>query len=301
MTAVHSILTLIAAPRSGALQSDIVSAVLQDLAEEKVALRGPEWLAPEEACDIAFMAAPPPAIRQRLSVILAGLPIDFHIQPATNRRKRLIVCDMDATILEGETLDDLSQESPNKAEIDELTRKAVAGEVDFAQSLRLRASLLAGTPESAFDAAYRKSRISAGAKTLIRTMRAHGAKAALVSGGFRYFTSRVAATIGFDIDRSNDVGFTGGRLNGELLPPILDPVGKRMILQELAAANGGIAASMAVGDGTNDIPMLAHAGLGVAYRAKPRVRAAIDCRIDHGDLTALLYLQGYHKSAFVED
>jgi phosphoserine phosphatase len=298
------VLTLVSAPGGSALDSGIIRAIRAALAGAGGSPREPDWLAPGLACDIGFSQLDPEAAQDVVRSLLQTRPIDCYAQPVMGRKKRLLICDMDATIVTGETLDDLSVFVKDKAAIDALTQKSVNGEISFSESLIARTALLAGLTETEFAAAYAKVELSPGATTLIRTLRADGAYTALVSGGFRYFTSRVRDRVGFFADIANDFEMKDGKTTGKLIPPIVDPdgeFGKLGRLKHLTRKLGlDIAATAAIGDGANDIPMLAAAGLGCAYRGKPKVREAIRCQLNHADLTGLLYFMGYRQSAFVD-
>ena len=298
------VLTLVSAPDRSDLDTGIIRAIRAALAGAGGAPSEPDWLAPGLACDIAFQQVDTVAAQDITRSLLQNRRIDCYAQPALGRKKRLLVCDMDATIVTGETLDDLSVFAKDKQAIDTLTQKSVNGEIGFTESLIARADLLQGLTEKEFAAAYAKVQLSPGATTLIRTLRADGAYTALISGGFRYFTSRVRDRVGFFADIANDFEMKDGKTTGKLVPPIVDPAGeqgKLGRLKHLAKKLGlDMAATAAIGDGANDIPMLAEAGMGCAYRGKDKVRAAIRCQLNHADLTGLLYFMGYRRSAFTE-
>ncbi len=261
-----------------------------------------DWLAPGVACDIAFAAdAASSTIMAAVRAALGAAPIDAAVLPADGRRKRLLVADMDSTIVVGETLDELAAEAGIKDRVAAITARAMNGEIDFKAALRERVALLAGLPVDALQRTYERIRLMPGARPLVRTMRAHGAHTLLVSGGFRFFTGRIREAAGFDEDRANDLLVEGSVLTGRVAEPILDRDAKLSALRDAAVALGvPLAAALAVGDGANDLAMIKAAGLGVAFRAKPVVAAEAQVRIDHADLTALLYLQGYRRSDFVE-
>ncbi len=228
---------------------------------------------------------------------------DVIVQPAANRRKKLLVADMDSTMITVECIDELADYAGIKAEIAAVTEAAMRGELDFAEALDARVALLRDLDASAIDRC-RAERVTLmpGAKALIRTMKAHGARTVLVSGGFTVFAEPVAAEIGFDVAIANRLGIAGDRLDGLVTKPIVDAATKLATIEAERMALGlGTAETMAVGDGANDIPMIQAAGLGVAYHAKPRTAAAAGARIDHGDLTALLWAQGYARREWVKD
>jgi phosphoserine phosphatase len=294
------VLTLVTNPDKDRLNKTDVAAARASLEAIGAASTAADWLAPDIACDIAFAGVPPALARTAAAAALAHRPIDLHAQPAIGRRKRLLVADMDSTIVTSETLDELADFAGIKERIAAITRQSMNGEIDFAVALRRRVAMIAGLPVAALEATLARTELTAGAGVLVRTMRAGGAYAALVSGGFRYFTRRIAARCGFDEDAANDLVVADGRLTGTVVEPILTRDTKLATLRRLAAARGlGLDATLAVGDGANDLPMLVAAGLGVAFRAKPIVSAAAGCRVDHGDLTALLYIQGYRQSELV--
>jgi phosphoserine phosphatase len=232
---------------------------------------------------------------------VADAPADFCVQPANGRRKRLLIADMDSTIIGCECLDELADFAGVKAEVSAITERAMRGEIGFEGALRERVGMLKGLPIGALEQCYaERVRLNPGARTLVATMAAHGARCALVSGGFGFFTSRVAAAAGFHTDRANSLIEANGALTGEVGEPILGRDAKLAALQEDATALGlDLSQTLAIGDGANDLAMINAAGLGVAYRAKPLVAAEADAKIDHGDLTALLYFQGYRAQDFV--
>jgi phosphoserine phosphatase len=238
-----------------------------------------------------------------VATALDGHAVDFCIQPAAGRKKRLLIADMDSTIINVECIDELADFAGVKDRVSEITERAMRGELDFEAALRERVSMLKGLPLADLQRAYdERVRLNPGARTLVRTMTANGAKAFLVSGGFSFFTSRVAAAAGFDANRANTLVEAGDVLAGTVGEPILGKAAKLLALNE-EAANLGIplSATLAVGDGANDLAMIEASGLGVAYRAKPIVAAQAQAKVDHADLTALLYFQGYTQAEFVID
>lgn len=240
-------------------------------------------------------------IRARVAAAVADRPVDFAVQPVDNRRKRLLIADMDSTIIGCECLDELADFAGVKDKVSEITERAMRGELPFEGALRERVGMLEGLPVEALQACYDdRVKLNPGARTLVRTMAAHGARCALVSGGFTFFTSRVAEAAGFHVNRANTLIEEGGRLTGQVGDPILGKEAKLAALREETAALGLTPAdALAVGDGANDLAMIEAAGLGVAYRAKPIVAAQAHAKVDHADLTALLYFQGYKASEFV--
>jgi phosphoserine phosphatase len=220
--------------------------------------------------------------------------VDANVVPAEGRRKRLLIADMDSTIIGVECIDELADFAGVKAEVAAITERAMRGELDFEAALDARVALLRGLPESVLAECYaERVRLNPGARTLVRTMAAGGAETALVSGGFGFFTERVAAEAGFARNQANTLSVADGRLTGKVARPILGRAAKLAALRAIAAEIGvGPEAAIAVGDGANDLDMVAAAGLGVAYRAKPALAAGADARLEHSDLTALLALQG---------
>ncbi|MBX3483811.1 phosphoserine phosphatase SerB [Phenylobacterium sp.] len=233
---------------------------------------------------------------------LDGLPVDACVQAAADRKKRLLIADMDSTIINVECIDELADFAGVKDRVSEITERAMRGELDFEAALRERVAMLKGLPVADLQRAYdERVRLNPGARTLVQTMRSH-ARCLLVSGGFTFFTQRAAAAAGFHENRGNTLGIVGDRLDGTVWDTI---IGREAKLASLNAAMrvGGLLPqdTMAVGDGANDLAMIQAAGLGVAYRAKPIVAAQAHAKVDHADLTALLYFQGYTAEEFVRD
>ena len=243
-----------------------------------------------------------PAARAALEDEFEGEPVDVIVQPAEGREKRLLVADMDSTLIGQECVDELAAYAGVGAHVAAITERAMLGEIAFAPALRERVALLGGLPESLIaDVLRERITLNPGARTLAQTMRARGARVAIVSGGFHQFTRAIAERIGADEERANQLATEDGKLTGKVVEPVLGQDAKLSALKEMAAAMSlPLAATLAVGDGANDLAMLEAAGLGVAYRANPKVAAAAHARIDHGDLTALLYAQGIERKDFVE-
>jgi phosphoserine phosphatase len=256
------------------------------------------WLDPGVAAEFELEAVP--ENRWEVWEGLQSLRIDMVVQKATGRKKRLLIADMDSTMIRQECIDELADEAGVGAQVAAITARAMNGELDFEGALRERVGLLKGLPEGVIAQVLRERiTLVPGGKTLLATMKAHGAYAALVSGGFTAFTQAVAAWLGFDENRANVLQIAGGVLAGTVAEPILGKEAKLQALNEIAARlRITPAQAIAVGDGANDLPMLKAAGTGVALHAKPRVQAECDIRVNHGDLTALLYLQGYAREEF---
>ena len=277
---------------------DAISLSPANINQIRNAIRGgtPIVLSPAEAVDIPVSTPPDRAV---LEEAIEGRPIDAVTVKTRGRRKALLIADMDSTMIEGETLDELAAFAGIGEKIAAITKRAMNGELDFKAALRERVGMLKGLKLDALDKTWKQVRFTPGGKELVMTMRARGATTALVSGGFMFFTSRVAAALGFETHRSNVLLDDGAALTGLVREPILDRDSKLSALQELASARGlKPQATLAVGDGANDLDMLRAAGLGVAFRAKPIVAAEAQARVDHADLRALLFAQGYKASEF---
>ena len=291
------ILTLVAP--AGALDVALVARVRAALDALGAAPGTPDWLAEREAADIPFTGAAEQAVAAARAA-LADAPVDAIATAAEGRRKTLLIADMDSTIVTTETLDEIAAFAGLKEQIAEITRRSMNGELDFGQALIARVGMLAGLSVGALEATWAETRMMPGAAELVGTMRAHGAVCCLASGGFTFFTGRVAEKLGFHHHVSNTLLIEDGKLTGGVTEPIFDRHAKLTTLTRLATENAlPLEAVVAVGDGANDLDMIKAAGLGVAFRAKPVVAAAARAKVDHGDLTALLFAQGYRRSAFV--
>ncbi len=257
------------------------------------------WLSPDEAVEFSLDVIPDNHwdVWQDLQI----LRVDLIIQTATKRRKKMLLADMDCTMTQQECIDELADVAGVGDAVRAITKRAMNGELDFTEALKERVALMRGLPEDALAEVW-NNRITymPGGATLLSTMKAGGGYAALVSGGFGYFTERVAAQLGFDEQRANDLILEHGKVTGEVGHPILGRQAKVEALEEITVRLGLTKSDViAVGDGANDLGMLGRAGTGVALHAKPSVAAECDVRINHGDLTALLFLQGYGRDEFV--
>jgi phosphoserine phosphatase len=289
------VMTLIAAPGAGRDLPEVVAALTGTLS-----VGAPDWLAPGAACDLALRDPDTQAAEAAARQMIGDAPIDVLVQPSNGRRKRILVADLESTIIENEMLDELADFVGLRTHVAAITRRAMNGELDFAAALAERVALLTGLPAAVLDEAARRIRLMPGAQALLATSRAAGVRTALVSGGFTIFADRVADALGFDRVVANRLDIREGRIAGTVAAPIVDRDTKRDALVALAAECGvPIAATLAVGDGANDLPMLDAAGLGIAFHAKPAVAAASCWRLDHADLTGLLYAQGYRAGDIV--
>jgi phosphoserine phosphatase len=293
--------TLISDPARPALDARLIESMAQILPGAQT----PLWLAERLAADIPFAAESEAEARRLVAVLrerCAGLPVDIIIQPAAGRRKKLLVADMDSTIIGQECVDELADFLGIKDHVAKITARAMRGEIEFVPALRERVALLAGLGVDVIEKILaERITFTPGAEALVKTMRAHGAFAALVSGGFTLFTLPLAERLGFDTSVANTLIVKDGRLTGGIEEPVHGEAAKRDALVRLRTELGLTASeTLAVGDGANDRAMLAEAGLGVAFHAKSAVAAAALARIDHADLTALLYAQGYGREEFCE-
>jgi phosphoserine phosphatase len=288
--------TLIARPENATELAQAAEACAAAIPAQK------DELAPGEALDLFFASSEfIEMVRARLELAAAGLPVDLIVQPVAIRRKRLLVTDMDSTVIGQECIDELAYFAGLKAAVAGITARAMRGEIEFEPALRERVTLLTGLPASTIDRVLaERITLNPGAKALVWTMRANGAHTILVSGGFTAFTEPVSKMVGFNETRANELIVEHGKLAGRVKEPILGRSAKLATLED-AIIRLGISAedALAVGDGANDLAMIRRAGLGVAYHAKKAVAEAAAARIDHGDLTALLYAQGYKRHQFV--
>jgi phosphoserine phosphatase len=302
-TATHA-LVLTSPDQENVIDQGIVDDI-ERLALDRGAVTATRWLAPQTAWEAQFVSPPEqdlPKLRRRIGELANGRPIDINFVSAdpASRRKKLLVADMESTIIQQECLDEMAGFVGLLPRIADITARAMRGELEFAAALKERVSLLRGADSSLLERTYELVTLMPGAETLIGTMRKNGATCALVSGGFTFFTERIATRLGFDIQQANTIELADGRIAGTVAEPILGREAKLEALERLALEHKLDAVlTMAVGDGANDLAMLKAAGLGVAFRAKPIVAEEAAASIVHGDLTALLYLQGYTRAEFV--
>ncbi|ESR27296.1 phosphoserine phosphatase SerB [Lutibaculum baratangense] len=290
-----SVIVLTGNPAEAALDSSIVDRLARD-----IGIGARRWLMPRVAAEFAVDDGTGSLEEARAAV--ADLPIDANLIPAEGRRKRLLLADMDSTIIGQECIDELADLVGIKTEIAGITERAMRGEIEFEPALRERVALLKGLDLRRIgELLGERISLNPGARTLVTTMRKAGAYTALVSGGFTHFTSVIADRAGFDENSANRLLIEGEFLTGVVEEPILGRAAKRERLEALLRERSLRSdAAIVVGDGANDLDMIRAAGLGVAYHAKPAVAAAAHARIDHGDLTALLFLQGYSQDEFAE-
>ena len=296
-------LTLICNPKDAVLTAAHEAWTKEQIAHAGGTITEVTWLADSIACDILYESVDLnlPSLEERLDNTFPDAPIDIAVQVAATRRKRLLLADMDSTIIAQECLDELADFAGLKDKIAAITERAMAGELSFEPALRERVGLLKGLDESALQDAYdQRITFTPGGRELIMTMRENGAHTCLVSGGFTFFTSRVAEHVGFHENYGNTLIAEKGKLTGDVGEPILGKEAKLETLRRLMKEHGLVQAdTMAVGDGANDAAMIEHAGAGVAFHPHKILADAADLRIRHGDLTALLYVQGYKRDAFV--
>ncbi len=294
-----TVLIAIAAPSKG-LDDDFAAWLRAKLAASEADPGKVRWLARGEALEIPFAGRDIGSIEGEIRVHAQKLAIDIALVPDRHRRKSLLIADMDSTIIRQECIDEIAEFAGARAKISEITERAMRGELAFEDAMRERVSMLAGLGEDALQNTFdERIDLTPGARTLTATMKANGGFCALISGGFDFFTQRVAARAGFDRDEANKLEVKDGKLTGRVIEPILGRDAKLAALKRYASdRNLTTEQTLAVGDGANDLAMIDAAGLGVAFHAKPVVADKADARIDHGDLTALLYLQGYTRDEF---
>ncbi|UYO01342.1 MAG: phosphoserine phosphatase SerB [Devosia sp.] len=287
------VLSLIANPADSELDPALADAIVAKVGGEL------NWLNPGIACDI--LEPRDPQALEAARDIAQGRKVDINLVPTEDRRKQILVADMDSTMIEQECIDELAAALGLKDQVADITERAMRGELDFGQALDTRVALLKGLERSKIEEIRREAiTLTPGGRALVNTMKAYGAYTSLVSGGFTFFADYIAKRIGFDEAIANVLEFDGDRLAGTVAKPIVDKNTKRERLLALSVERSvDVSRTLAVGDGANDLDMIAIAGFGVALHAKPAVAAAAGLRIDHGDLTALLYLQGYSEDDFV--
>lgn len=253
-----------------------------------------EWLEDGRAVDLYYPQPPSALLRSTMRTLCSKLRVDHIIQPSENREKKLLISDMDSTMIEQECIDELAERVGLKAHVSAITERAMRGELDFPTALRERVGLLKGLAEQQLQQVFEQNiTLMPGAKELVLTMAARGAHCVLVSGGFTFFTSRVARALGFHADEANILEIEAGKLSGTVRDPILDKDSKREALHRIAQQKGlPLSATLAIGDGANDVPMIKAAGLGIAYHAKPIVVEQAAAAIHYNDLTAVLFAQG---------
>jgi len=288
-------MTLIAGPGAEGLLRGRV-----DEMRTAIAVAEPDWLAAGRACDLLLRGGEGARAEAAARRTIGDAAIDVLVQPAAERRKRVFVADLESTIIENEMLDELADFVGLRTHVAEITRRAMNGALDFATALTERVALLKGLPATVLDEAATRIRLMPGARTLLATLRSAGVRTALVSGGFTVFAERVAAELGFEQVVANRLDIADGRIAGTVAAPILTRDTKRETLVGLTQQHGvPLAATLAIGDGANDLPMLETAGLGIAFHAKPAVAAAARWRLDHADLTGVLYAQSYREAEII--
>lgn len=296
-----TVVTLIANPSKEKLSRGLLSDIKKRIEPAAAAGVGEEWLAEGEAIDFLFDLKDVKALKIGLKGYLADKHYDWAVVPKYDRKKKLLISDMDSTIIGQECIDELADAIGIKAEVADITERAMNGELDFKEALAHRVALLKGMDAGKLETVYaERIRLTPGAKTLVQTMRKHGAFTLLVSGGFTFFTRLVADAAGFHGDLANTLEIADNKLTGQVVPPILDKEAKLNALNAaIAKMKLEVSQSLALGDGANDLPMLKAAGLSIGYHAKELVRKEVTFAINHTDLTSALYVQGYKKEEFV--
>ncbi|MBL0318940.1 MAG: phosphoserine phosphatase SerB [Alphaproteobacteria bacterium] len=296
------VVTLISPSSEYTLDEVSINRVFKTIEKSKGGVENISWLCKDEACDIFFNTPADIAeLGSKIRQTLHPHPIDAIVQPVAKRRKKMLIADMDSTMIKQECIDEIADFVGAKERVAAITERAMNGELDFKEALQERVALLKGLPAETLQRVYSERIIFMdGAKTLISTMRKHGSFCVLVSGGFTFFTSRVSESLGFHTNEANILEIEHDALTGTVKEPILDKTSKVHFLEHYAKNQQlGLDEIVAIGDGANDIPMLLKAGLGIAYHAKPIVQEQARACINHNDLTALLYIQGYKKGEFI--
>lgn len=295
------VLTIIAPNGNDSLTDPVAEQLCRLLTGLGAETDRPDWLARGKAVDIPLTGLDADQAQAAVIETCTGLHLDAVAQPNKNRKKKILVADMDSTIVTSETLDELAAFAGIKDKIASITKRAMNGEIGFKEALRERVSMLEGLSAETLQETMDETEITPGAEALIKTMVANGAYCALVSGGFDYFTTRVAKQLGFQESRGNRLEIIDGKLTGRVFDPIINKDAKLEALMEIASEKTiPLSYTMAVGDGANDLPMIQAAGLGVAFHAKPVVATAARAQVNFGDLTNLLYLQGYREDEIVK-
>ncbi len=290
------VLTLVASPNNPDISHELISTIQQNIN----CSADPIWLYETRAIDLPVSKKPDASTLETIRNTLKNDKIDLFITLAQTRRKKLLLADMDSTIVTGETLDDLAAHVGLKDKVSAITTMAMAGELDFHEALHERVALLKDLPLEKIKVTLEKTHLNSGAKTFVRTMKKHGATCVLVSGGFTFFTEVIAAQCGFHAHHGNILEISNNKLLGTVSEPILDKHAKVKFLEQyLHDLTLNKADALTIGDGANDIPMLQTAGLGIGYKPKPAVAATIENLIIYGDLTAALYAQGYKNTEFL--
>ncbi len=296
-----SVLTVIAAPDKQKLTSSLVKDISTHLMKSGALIINTEWLAEDIACDIIFSKVENTVAESAAREVIGALPIDCVVQDTAERHKRLLISDMDSTVITIECIDEIADFAGVKPQVAAITERAMRGETDFAGALRERVGLLKGLSEQVLQNVYdERVRFMPGARELVMTMRENGAYTMLVSGGFDFFTSRVQRELGFHDNSANRLEIEDERLTGRVLEPVLDKQAKLHTLMHISnEKNIALSEALAVGDGANDLPMITAAGLGIAYHAKPVVQQRARAKVNHCDLSALLYVQGYRDEQII--
>lgn len=299
---IPNVTTLLAQPEQMPLTEAEVNSVVDALQSQGAIVESVDWLAENKACDIFFAVLPIADARRSLEELLAPVPFDAVTQSSHERKKKLLISDMDSTMINQECVDELADFVGKKEHVSAITERAMNGELDFKDALRERVALLEGLDEATLQQCYdERITLMHGARQLVQTMAANGAQCILVSGGFTFFTQRVSEAVGFHADEANILEIKNGKLTGKVSEPILDKESKVNALEHYRQEAGlDLHSVLAVGDGANDLPMLQRAGLGIAYHAKPTVRAQAHAAIDACTLESLLYIQGYRSNEIVE-